>query len=136
MHRANPTCRSCHNFMDPIGLALDNFDVTGKLRYRENGALLDTRGQLYDGTALTTPNDLSTALLKRPTPLMRNFTENLMAYALGRRVEDYDQTTVRTITRNAERNKYKFSSFVMGVVNSKAFHSKRAEPVSADASHN
>ena len=136
MHRANPTCRSCHNFMDPIGLALDNFDVTGKLRYRENGALLDTRGQLYDGTALTTPSDLSTALLKRPLPLMRNFTENLMAYALGRRVEDYDQTTVRTITRDAERNKYKFSSFVMGVVNSKAFHSKRAEPVSADASHN
>jgi hypothetical protein len=136
MHRANPTCRSCHNFMDPIGLALDNFDVTGKLRYRENGALLDTRGQLYDGTALVTPLDLSRALLKRPTPLMRNFTENLMAYALGRRVEDYDQTTVRTITRDAERNKYKFSSFVMGVVNSKAFHSKRAEPVSADASHN
>jgi site-specific DNA-cytosine methylase len=78
----------------------------------------------------------SKALLKRPMPLMRNFTENLMAYALGRRVEDYDQTTVRTITRDAERNKYKFSSFVMGVVNSKAFHSKRAEPVSADASHN
>ena len=136
MHRANPTCRSCHNFMDPIGLALDNFDVTGKLRYRENGALLDTRGQLYDGTALVTTSDLTAALLKRPVPLMRNFTENLMAYALGRRVEDYDQSTVRTITRDAERAKYKFSSFVMGVVNSKAFHSKRAEPVSADASQN
>jgi hypothetical protein len=136
LHRANPTCRSCHNFMDPIGLALDNFDVTGKLRYRENGALLDTRGQLYDGTALVTTSDLTAALLKRPVPLMRNFTENLMAYALGRRVEDYDQSTVRTITRDAERNKYKFSSFVMGVVNSKAFHSKRAEPVSADASQN
>ncbi len=136
LHRANPTCRSCHNFMDPIGLALDNFDVTGKLRYRENGALLDTRGQLYDGTPLVTTADLTKALLKRPVPLMRNFTENLMAYALGRRVEDYDQTTVRAITRTAEQNKYKFSSFVMGVVNSKAFHSKRAEPVSADASHN
>jgi hypothetical protein len=136
LHRANPSCRSCHNFMDPIGLALDNFDVTGKLRYRENGALLDTRGQLYDGTPLVTTADLTTALLKRPVPLMRNFTENLMAYALGRRVEDFDQSTVRTITRAAEKNQYKFSSFVMGVVNSKAFHSKRAEPVSADASHN
>lgn len=136
MHRENPSCMSCHNFIDPIGLALDNFDVTGKLRYRENGALLDTRGKLYDGTPLTTPSDLTTALLKRPVPLMRNFTENLMAYALGRRAEDYDQPTIRSIERSAAKQQYKMSAFVMGVVNSKAFHSKRAEPVSADASHN
>ncbi|WP_337170155.1 DUF1592 domain-containing protein [Gemmatimonas aurantiaca] len=136
MHRENPSCNSCHNFIDPIGLALDNFDVTGKLRYRENGALLDTRGKLYDGTAINTPTDLSHALLKRPIPLMRNFTENLMAYALGRRVEDYDQPTVRSIERQAAKQQYRMSAFVMGVVNSKAFHSKRAEPVSADASQN
>jgi hypothetical protein len=134
MHRANPTCKSCHNFIDPIGLALDNFDVTGKLRYRENGALLDTRGQLYDGTALATPSDLTRALLKRPIPLMRNFTDNLMAYALGRRVEDYDQPTVRAIVRTAAKQNYRMSAFVMGVVNSKAFHSRRAEAVSADGS--
>jgi uncharacterized protein (DUF1778 family) len=63
MHRANPTCKSCHNFMDPIGLALDNFDVTGKLRFRENGAQLDTRGNLYDGTPINTTADLTKALL-------------------------------------------------------------------------
>ncbi|MBL0170894.1 MAG: DUF1592 domain-containing protein [Gemmatimonadaceae bacterium] len=136
MHRANPACKSCHLFMDPIGLALDNFDVTGKLRYRENGALLDTRGELYDGTQLLTTADLTKALLARPIPLVRNFTENLMAYALGRRVEAYDQTTVRAISRDAAAKDYRFSTFVMGVVNSKAFRSKRAEPVSADASHN
>ena len=135
-HRANPACKSCHLFMDPIGLALDNFDVTGKLRYRENGALLDTRGQLYDGTSISTPSELTTALLTRPVPLMRNFTENLLAYALGRRVEEFDQPTVRAIVRDAERKNYRFSAFVMGVVNSKAFRSRRAEAVSADASQN
>ena len=132
MHRANPTCKSCHNFMDPIGLALDNFDVTGKLRFRENGAQLDTRGNLYDGTPITTTADLTKALLKRPLPLMRNFTENLMAYALGRRVEDHDMTAVRAIVRDAAKQNYRMSAFVMGVVNSKAFQTKRAEPVAAD----
>lgn len=132
MHRENPACKSCHLFMDPIGLALDNFDVTGKLRYRENGALLDTRGQLYDGTLISTPGELTTALLKRPIPLVRNFTENLMAYALGRRVEDYDMPTVRAVSRDAAKNHYRFSSFVTGVVNSKAFRSKRIESVAAD----
>jgi hypothetical protein len=136
MHRDNPTCKSCHNFMDPIGLALDNFDVTGKLRYRENGAQLDTRGNLYDGTPITTTADLTKALLKRPLPLMRNFTENLMAYALGRRVEDHDMTTVRAIVRDAAKQNYRMSAFVIGVVNSKAFQSKRAEPVAADANQN
>jgi hypothetical protein len=136
MHRANPTCKSCHNFIDPIGLALDNFDVTGKLRFRENGALLDTRGNLYDGTPLTTSADLTKALLKRPLPLMRNFTENLMAYALGRRVEDHDMPAVRAIVRDAGKQNYRMSAFVMGVVTSKAFQTKRAEAVAADDAHN
>jgi hypothetical protein len=134
MHRSNATCKSCHQFIDPIGLALDNFDVTGRQRYRENGALLDTRGQLYDGTALNTPADLSKALLKRPLPLMRNFTENLMTYALGRRVEDTDQPTVRAIVNSASKQNYRFSSFVTGIVTSKAFTSRRAEPAVADDS--
>ncbi len=134
LHRANPACKSCHLFMDPIGLALDNFDVTGRQRYRENGAGLDTRGQMYDGTQMATPGDLTKALMARPIPLVRNFTENLMAYALGRRVEDFDQPTVRLIAKDAAAKGYKMSSFVMGVVNSPAFRSKRADPVAADAS--
>src|SRR3977135_144693 len=64
MHRANPTCNSCHRFMDPIGLALDNFDVTAKWRTRENGMPLDTRGDFYDGTAVTRASELAEALLK------------------------------------------------------------------------
>ena len=130
IHRASPACKSCHLFIDPIGLSLDNFDVTGKWRYRENGVVLDTRGQLYDGTQITNPTELTNALLKRPVPLLRNFTTNLMAYALGRRVEDYDQPTIRAIVKDAESKGYKMSSFILGVVNSDAFREKRAEAVS------
>jgi hypothetical protein len=133
IHRANATCRACHQYMDPMGLALDNFDVTGKLRFRENAMPLDTKGQMYDGTSVSSPAELTAALLKRPIPLVRSFTENLMAYALGRRVEDYDQPAVRAIAKEAEAKGYRISSFIMGVVNSSAFRSKRAEAVAADA---
>jgi hypothetical protein len=129
LHRKNPTCNSCHRFMDPIGLALDNFDVTAKFRVRENGMPLDTAGDFYDGTKVTTLGQLSAALVKRPVPLVRTFTENLLAYALGRRVEYYDQPAVRAIAKAAESNDYKMSSFVLGVVKSDAFRMKRNEPV-------
>jgi Protein of unknown function (DUF1592)/Protein of unknown function (DUF1588)/Protein of unknown function (DUF1585)/Protein of unknown function (DUF1595) len=131
MHRANPQCRSCHQYMDPIGLALDNFDVTGQWRIRENGAELDTRGELYDGTKVSTPAELRQALLARPIPLIRNFTQNLMAYALGRRVEYYDQPTVRRIASQAEANGYRFSEFVVGLVKSDAFRMRRVPAASA-----
>ena len=127
MHRSNVACSSCHNFMDPIGLALDNFDVTGRWRIRENGMPLDTQGQLYDGTPVTSPEDLRQALLRRPIPLIRTFTENLMAYALGRRIEYYDKPTIRAIAAQAEADDYRLSSFILGVVNSAAFQMSRAE---------
>ncbi len=126
MHRASPACRSCHNFMDPIGLALDNYDVTGQWRIRENGMPLDTRGDFYDGTPVTSPRELNEVLLKRPIPLVRTFTENLMAYALGRRVEYYDQPTVRSIARAAAEDEYRMSDFILGVVQSDAFRMKTA----------
>jgi hypothetical protein len=131
-HRANPVCRSCHQFMDPIGLALDNFDVTGQWRIKENGTPLDTRGEMYDGTPVQNPADLRQALLKRPTPLLRTFTANLMAYALGRRVEYYDMPAVRAIVKQAEANGYRMSSFILGVVQSEAFRMKQVSPVAED----
>ena len=127
IHRKNPTCASCHKFMDPIGLALDNFDVTGQWRVRENGQPLDTRGTFYDGTEIATPAELLTALMKRPTPLVRTFAENLLAYGLGRRVEYWDMPTVRAIVKNAEANDSKMSAFILGVIKSDAFQMKRAE---------
>jgi hypothetical protein len=129
MHRKNPTCNSCHRFMDPIGLALDNFDVTAKWRVRENGQPLDTRGDFYDGTPVTTPGELTRALMKRPVPLVRTFTENLFAYALGRRAEYFDQPAIRAIAKTAAGNDYKMSSFILGVIKSDAFLMKQAEPV-------
>jgi hypothetical protein len=132
LHRANPTCNSCHRFMDPIGLALDNFDVTGRWRHRENGAQLDTRGDFYDGTPVTSPGELATALLARPLPLVRSFTENVMAYALGRRVEYFDQPAIREIVRNAEEDGYRISDLILGVVGSDAFQMRRAGTMSTD----
>jgi hypothetical protein len=128
-HRRSPTCRSCHAMMDPIGLALENFDVTGRWRVRDNGMPIDSKGQLWDGTSVQTPVELRDALLKRPEPLVRTFTRNLMAYALGRRVEYFDMPTIRSITRQAAANDHRMSSYIMGVVNSPAFRMQRAEVV-------
>jgi hypothetical protein len=126
LHRSSPQCNSCHSVMDPIGLSLDNFDVTGRWRTREDGVPLDTRGTFYDGSDIDSPASLSETLLERPIPLVRHFTSNLMAYALGRRVEYQDQPTVRAIVREAEKNDYRISSFVLGVVTSDAFRMKQA----------
>ena len=128
IHRQNPTCNSCHRFMDPIGLALDNFDVTAKWRQRENGMVLDTAGDFYDGSKVSSLEELNGALLKRPAPLVRTFAENLMAYGLGRRIEYFDQPAIRQIAKTAEANNYRMSAFIIGVVKSDAFRMKRVEP--------
>lgn len=135
-HRASPVCQSCHKFMDPMGLALDNFDVTGQWRVRENGQPLDTRGEMYDGTPLSNPAELVEALLKRPTPLVRTFTLNLMAYAMGRRVEYTDQPALRRVVKAAEEDGFKMSSFIVAVVNSEPFLMKRAVAVAEDTEVN
>lgn len=129
LHRSSPSCSSCHRFMDPIGLALDNFDVTGRWRIRENGMPLDTQGELYDGTPVSSPMELQEALVKRPIPLIRTFTENLMTYALGRRVEYFDQPTIRAITQKAASDGYKMSTFILGVATSQAFQMQQATDV-------
>jgi Protein of unknown function (DUF1592)/Protein of unknown function (DUF1588)/Protein of unknown function (DUF1587)/Protein of unknown function (DUF1585)/Protein of unknown function (DUF1595)/Planctomycete cytochrome C len=129
-HRKNPACQSCHRVIDPLGLALENFDVVGAWRIKDNGVSVDTAATLYDGTPLSGPASLRQVLTTRlAEPVIRNFTDSLMAYALGRRVEYYDQPTVRTIVRKAAQNDYKFSSFVLGIVNSAAFQMAKAEPV-------
>ncbi len=133
MHRANPSCRSCHRMMDPIGLALDNFDVTGQWRVRENGAEVDTRGDFYDGTKISNLTQLQQALLKRPVPMMRSFTQNLMAYAVGRRMEYYDTPAIRRIVSDAERGSYRMQDLVWGVVKSDAFRMKKMTVAQSEA---
>jgi hypothetical protein len=132
-HRKNPACNSCHRVIDPLGLSLDNFDVVGAWRIKDNGVNVDTTGKLYDGTELTGPVSLRQALLGHSDALIRNFTDNLMAYALGRRVEYYDQPTIRAVVKKAAQTDYRFSSFVLGIVNSPAFQMSKAEPVTTTA---
>jgi hypothetical protein len=134
MHRDNASCRSCHQFIDPIGLALDNFDVTGRWRLRENGNPVDSRGDYYDGTPIASPAELKAVLLKRPAPLLRTFTANLMAYALGRRIEYYDMPTVRRIVGAAEAGGYRINDFIIGVVMSDAFRMRRVADAQAAGS--
>ncbi len=129
MHRDNASCRSCHQFIDPIGLALDNFDVTGRWRIRENGAALDTRGDFYDGTSIASPLELQRVLLKRPSPIVRSFTQNLMAYAIGRRVEFYDQPAIRRIEASARKKNNGINEFIVGVIKSDPFR-RRLVPLS------
>ncbi len=128
-HRANPQCNSCHRVIDPLGLALENFDVTGRWRIRDNGEPVDPVGDLYDGTKMAGPAGLRAALLKHQDMFVLSFTERLMTYSLGRRVEFFDMPAIRTIIREAAKSNHRFSAFVMGVVTSQAFQMSKAEAV-------
>ncbi len=132
-HRRNAACASCHRFIDPIGLAFENFDVTGQWRIKDNGVRVDATGDYYDGSKIDGPAALRQALLSHQESLLRNFTDNLMAYALGRRVEYYDQPRIRAIVRNAERHDNHFSEFIMGIVNSPAFQTAASEDTESKA---
>jgi hypothetical protein len=123
-HRSSPACSSCHRMMDPIGLALEYYDVTGAKRLRDNGTTIDATGVLFDGTPVASAAELRSALLARPEPIVRTFAENLMTYALGRRLQPYDMPTVRQISRRAAADGYRLSAFVLGVVDSPAFQLK------------
>jgi mono/diheme cytochrome c family protein len=120
-HRASPTCAGCHKVMDPLGFALENFDATGAWRTREGGVPLDASGQLADGTKVDGVVALRNALLARPDVFVRTLTEKLMTYALGRGLQYYDMPIVRDIVRKAERQDYKFSGIIMGIVASPPF---------------
>jgi len=132
-HRKSPACQSCHRVIDPLGLALDNFDVTGKWRIKDNEVPVDTAGVMYDGTKIDGPASLRAALLNHRDVFLQVFTENLMTYALGRRAEYFDRPAVRAIVRQAAKNDLRFSSFVLGIVNSAAFQRRAIEPVQTTA---
>ena len=131
-HRANPACNSCHILIDPIGLALENFDVTGEWRIKDAGNPVDAGGELWDGSFVNGASDLRAALVRKRIPFLRAFTKNMMAYALGRRVEYSDHPAVRAITRAAEENDYRMSAFILGVVKSDQFRLRPAFDVASD----
>jgi cytochrome c551/c552 len=122
-HRRNPACTSCHRVIDPLGLALDNFDVTGKWRIKDNEVPIDATGELYDGTKMSGPGGLRDALLKHQDAVLFSFTERMLTYALGRRLTAADMPAVRTIVSGASRQDNRMSAFVLGIVRSAAFQS-------------
>ena len=126
-HRANPSCASCHAVMDPVGFALEPFDLIGKQRSTDGGIPVDATGRLADGTSLDGPASLRRALLDRRDAVAATATEKLLTYALGRRVEYFDMPAVRAIVREAGRNDYRFASLVVGIVGSTPFQMKRHE---------
>jgi len=121
MHRANAVCASCHKVMDPIGLSLENFDHVGKWRTTDGKTPIDAKAQLVDGTTLDGPLSLRRALLERSDVFATVATEKLLTYASGRAVQYQDMPAVRAIIRDAAREKYRFSSLVIGIVKSTPF---------------
>jgi hypothetical protein len=126
-HRANPTCASCHQLMDPVGLATENFDAIGRWRTQsEAGGPVDASGGLPDGSTFEGAIGLRKAVLNRPELFVTTLTEKLLTYALGRGIEYYDAPAVREITRRARTDDYRFSSVVLGIVNSTPFRMRRS----------
>jgi mono/diheme cytochrome c family protein len=125
LHRTDPVCASCHKIMDPIGLALENFDLVGKWREAEGDHPIDASGVMVDGNKLNGPVSLRKAILARKEAFVTTLTEKLMTYALGRGVHYYDMPTVRQIVRNAEEDDYKFSSIVLGIAHSTPFQMRK-----------
>jgi hypothetical protein len=130
-HREKPTCFACHGIMDPLGLALENFNTVGQYRAHDPDTLgfIDTAGQLPDGTKIAGPDDLRRQLVERPDhQFVQALTENLLTYALGRSLDYRDMPTVRRIVRQAAADNYRFQAIVVGVVSSDAFKKREAEP--------
>jgi Protein of unknown function (DUF1592)/Protein of unknown function (DUF1588)/Protein of unknown function (DUF1587)/Protein of unknown function (DUF1595)/Protein of unknown function (DUF1585) len=126
-HRSDPNCAGCHKLMDPIGFALENFDVMGVWRTNDSGFRIDPTGQMFDGAKLNGPASLRQAVLSHSDAFLGTFTENLLAYGLGRVIDHNDMPAVRAIDREAARNNNHFSSFVLGIVRSMPFQMRRAE---------
>ncbi len=127
-HRANPACAACHRMMDPPGFALEHFDAIGRWRAAdEYGAPVDAAGALADGTAVDGPAALRHAVLAHETSVVRTVTEKLLTYAVGRRMESFDQPAIRRIVRDAEAGGYRWSSIIRGIVESVPFQMRRSE---------
>ena len=130
MHRANPTCASCHRIIDPPGFALEHFNSVGQWRETsENGAAIDSAGMLADGTSVDGPAALRAAILSRPDAFVTTLTTRLMTYALGRGLEPSDMPAVRKIVKKAAQNDYRFESILTGIALSPSFQMRtRLEP--------
>jgi hypothetical protein len=120
-HRKNPACASCHQRMDPLGFALENFDADGKWRTVSDGERIDAAASLPDGTRFEGVNGLRALLVSHQEDFVRTLSAKLLAYAIGRGLEYYDQPAVRKIAREAAQREYRWSSIISGIVHSRPF---------------
>ena len=127
-HRQNPACQGCHRLMDPIGFALENFDAVGKFRTVDSGSTIDPSGRIYDGTEVKTAADLPKFLLNHKDSFLRNATQRMLTYALGRGMEYQDMPLVRQVQAEAAKGDFRFHELVTAVVRSKAFLNNTKEP--------
>jgi hypothetical protein len=124
-HRRNPVCASCHSRMDPMGFALENFDGTGKWRDTDSGAPIDPTITLGEGTKVESPKAFREVLLNRGDEFVRTVIEKLLSYAISRSVTYYDMPTVRHLAHEASQDGYRWSSVVLGIINSEPFQMRR-----------
>lgn len=126
-HRANTACASCHDFMDPVGFSLENFDAVGRWRTFDDGQTIDASGTLPDGTNIRNFAELESNILKRPEIFAGTMTEKLLTYALGRGIEHYDAPAVRQVVRASAKHDYRFSSMIIEIVSSVPFQKRVVE---------
>jgi Protein of unknown function (DUF1588)/Protein of unknown function (DUF1585)/Protein of unknown function (DUF1592) len=126
-HRRSPACAACHAMMDPIGLALENFNAVGLWRSTDAGAKVDPTGRLYDGTALDGPASLRDAILHRIDSFRDAFTESLLTYGLGRLIDHRDMPAVRAVRREAALHDNRFAAFILAIVKSVPFQMREAD---------
>jgi len=126
-HRANVACASCHDLMDPVGFAFENFDAVGRWRIFDDGHPIDASGDLPDGTRVTNFKDLESSILKRPEIFVGTLTEKLLTFAVGRGVEPFDAPAVRKVVRESSNQDYRLSSLILGIVSSVPFQMRMVE---------
>jgi Protein of unknown function (DUF1592)/Protein of unknown function (DUF1588)/Protein of unknown function (DUF1587)/Protein of unknown function (DUF1585)/Protein of unknown function (DUF1595)/Planctomycete cytochrome C len=132
MHRKNAPCSTCHKIMDPVGLAMENFDAIGHWRTKENGSPIDPNGYLVDGSSLEGVKGVRDALIRYSPQFVRMLTEKLFIYAMGRGTDYYDMPLIRSIVRSAESNDNRFSVLILGIVKSEPFQVNQKEQVTSN----
>ena len=126
-HRNNAACASCHSGMDPFGFALENFDVIGKWRTRDEGGEIDASGKLPNGETFSGPSGLKQMLLNHPDRFVEATVARLLTYALGRELDARDQPTIRRIMRDTEADRYRFEDLITAIVKSAPFQMRQVE---------
>ena len=136
LHQTNPTCANCHKVLDPIGFGLENFDAIGRWRDQDDtGGVIDAAGELPGGKHFTSPKELKSIIAARKSELARNLTEKLLAYALCRQLEGYDEIVVDHLMETIAKDDYRMQTLISEIVTSYPFTQRRISETDTSSSH-